>query len=280
MGALSKIAVDGGSARMREGRVGAVSAPAVTFQPDVIIPAEAAAAKVICAPAQTLEATFARWSATWRALNTLPTKDIEHDLWDIVCDAEVAIDQNETAGIDRSEMLIWISLANSGIDDQYDELVLNQDLDALLALRRKLNWPQAVLVSAIAALRGAPPTAPAAPLDGSSAWEAARLRYEAALTAERGYIAANYPPELEALPIGPERSALVDAIPQAVTDAANRLTEARAYAQDALISCPAPDAEAVVYKMAVFCHDDYGASSPHEQIAHEITRFAGSAVWS
>jgi hypothetical protein len=83
-----------------------------------------------------------------------------------------------------------------------------------------------------------------------AAWDNALAAYEAALANEKAHWDSAIAPRFDdSLPVGPERSAALDTVPQAAWDEDERLSQIRYDAEDALMDCPAPNAVAFARKV-------------------------------
>ncbi|WCT75013.1 hypothetical protein PQ455_07295 [Sphingomonas naphthae] len=83
-------------------------------------------------------------------------------------------------------------------------------------------------------------------------WIAVKLAYLSAAYAERAFDSAHINVcGFRDLPIGPERSALVEAVPGGVWGESQRLQDVRTDAEDRLMAIPSPDAAAFAFKFLV-----------------------------
>ena len=85
--------------------------------------------------------------------------------------------------------------------------------------------------------------------EADRSWDTVKAAFDAALALERQFDDMYVGPTVVTTERGPERSAQCHAVPRWVWEAAERLTDARCDAEEALIFFPAPDLAAALWKI-------------------------------
>jgi len=190
----------------------------------------------------------------------------------------------------------------TSVDDHGAQLGLLDDLLNMSPLLVPLNqlaataWsfsPYAALAGNIgyaiaarfAAARGICAAVVATPNEAAqsgSDWEALAAAYHAALAVENAY-EQQFCLIDDALPVGPERSAAVDAVPSHHWAEIERLAQLRIDAEQKLLNCPSPTASAFALKVLVCRGGGREFNAIDEVLEREATRFADvdpAAAWS